>query len=183
MSMPMASATGSSSVSQSQTGPLSAHRERSQPSSLSDVDHEPKHFLSPEATTVHSYNFSPRSSHRAILDYVTPPSALIPAAAPLHFTPLTAGAIERARTPTPQPTRSNYPTEKHQPRASAPLSWIGSTTSAPDPPVSLTDEQIDFVRGLGSANVPPEDIARVIARMKADYSDGRVAGSIPPGYE
>jgi len=165
------------------------HRKRSQPPSLPDVDHEPKYPLSREGTTVHSYNFSPPISDNAILDYNTPPvaAAHVP---PLQFTPLTAGAIERARTPPPhepepepEPATTTHPSEKYKPRPPRALSSMGSIVSGSGPAVSLTDEQVDFIRGLGSANVPPEDIARVIARMKADYGNGRVAGTVPPGYE
>jgi len=52
----------------------------------------------------------------------------------------------------------------------------------------LTDQQIDFVRDLGSANVPAEDIARVIKRMK-DPQGSSVVGATssdqehPPSYD
>ena len=73
------------------------------------------------------------------------------------------------------------------------LAWQGSSEGAASTPVvrtrdeqvQLTDEQVDFVRGLGSASVSPEDIARIIDRMRADYAEGRVTESrgMLPDYE
>jgi len=52
----------------------------------------------------------------------------------------------------------------------------------------LTDQQIDFVRDLWSANVPAEDIARVIKRMKAPQGSSVVGATSsdqerPPSYD
>ena len=58
----------------------------------------------------------------------------------------------------------------------------------------LTDEQIDFVRDLWSANVPAADIARMIERMKASQAGqgsrstvvgvtSSVPSQEPPGYD
>lgn len=82
------------------------------------------------------------------------------------------------------------------PRSQTKLSY--TPTLASETQAQLTDEQIDFIRGLGSANVPAADIARVIERMKADYAaasasaqrrpswgagDGHASVLAPPSYD
>jgi hypothetical protein len=47
--------------------------------------------------------------------------------------------------------------------------------------IQLTDEEIDFIRGFESINVPMTDIGRVIERMRAERAAGGASQGLDAG--
>ncbi|KAF7977252.1 hypothetical protein HWV62_4371 [Athelia sp. TMB] len=140
----------------------------------------------------HSSSLGPQTTE--ILQIFTPaaPVDLEPLPWLVHDLPL---STKPSQTPFIQLAPLNGAFSEKAPPEPTVLAWQGGsseaalTPAAPehaqDEQVELTDEQIDFIRGLGSANVSPEDIARIIDRMRADYAAGRTteSGGMLPDYE